>query len=373
MSIDTPSLDTSSLDPLSSDTASPQGSALQTPPPQTPPLHAPTLDAIRSQAQAVAQLRGLIEHGRVPSALLLTGPAHVGKRTTALALAKALKCRTAAGVGCAVCPACRKIDEGMHPDVEVIAADGQFIRIQQIRAIDAKLALIPFEARKRVIVLAEAERMNLESANALLKTLEEPPGDTLLVLCTEQPARLPDTVRSRCMRVRFGPLDEETVRVLLPLDDLPEGPPRQFLRRFAQGQLRPELADPARVLALRDALLDALAQLPRGDYEQTMAHHAAWGASDDWRLVLELLETWLRDVVVLHSAGAAASLMHVDQQEALAAWCRRLSAPQAHAWHRQVLATRDGLLLNVNKALALDALWLGMRAGVSADGGGSHP
>lgn len=333
----------------------------------------PPLDAIRGQDQAVALLRGLVARERVPSALLFTGPTHVGKRTTALALAKALNCRAAPGTGCAACPACRKIDEGVHPDVEVIAADGQFIRIQQIRAIDAKLALLPFEARKRVIVLAEAERMHLESANALLKTLEEPPGDTLLVLCTEQPARLPDTVRSRCMRVRFGPLDEATVDALLPLDDFPEGPPRQFLRRFAQGRLRPELAAPARVLALRDALLDALAQVPGGDYEQVMAHHAAWSASDDWRLVLELLETWLRDVVVLHSAGDSAPLIHEDQREALTAWCRRLSAARAHAWHQQVLATRDGLLLNVNKALALDALWLGMRAGASVDGGGSHP
>jgi DNA polymerase-3 subunit delta' len=336
-------------------------------------LETPTFQAIRGQDQAVALLRGLVAHARVPSALLFAGPAHVGKRTTALALAKALNCRTAPGAGCGSCPACRKIDEGVHPDVEVIAADGQFIRIQQIRAIDAKLALIPFEARKRVIVLAAAERMHLESANALLKTLEEPPGDTLLVLCTEQPARLPDTVRSRCMRVRFAPLDEATVDALLPLEDFPEGPPRQFLRRFAQGQLRPELAEPARVLALRDALLDALAQVPGGDYERIMAHHAAWSASDDWRLVLELLETWLRDVVVLHSAGAAAPLIHEDQRETLTAWCRRLAAAQAHAWHQQVLATRDGLLLNVNKALALDALWLGMRAAASVDGGGSHP
>ena len=333
----------------------------------------PILEAIRGQAQAVALLRGLVARKRVPSAMLFTGPTHVGKRTTALALTKALNCRAAHGVGCNACPACRKIDEGVHPDVDVIAADGQFIRIQQIRAIEAKLALIPFEARKRVIVLVEAERMHLESANALLKTLEEPPADTLIVLCTEQPARLPDTVRSRCMRVRFVPLDEATVDALLPLADFAEGPPRQFLRRFAQGRLRPELSDPARVLALRDALLDALAQVAGGDYEQVVTHHAAWSASDDWRLVLELLETWLRDVVVVHSAGATAALIHEDQREALTAWCRRLTAAQAHAWHRQVLATRDGLLLNVNKALALDALWLGMRAGASTHGGGSHP
>jgi hypothetical protein len=97
-----------------------------------------------------------------------------------------------------------------------------------------------------------------------------------------------------------------------------------------------------------------------------------WSNTDDWRLMLELLETWLHDLVLLHHGGSS-RLIHVDCREQLERWMSALPARQAESCYRQVLEVREHLLLNVNKPLALDALWLGMRRAAPHDGGGSHP
>ncbi|MCH7479331.1 MAG: DNA polymerase III subunit delta' [SAR324 cluster bacterium] len=168
-----------------------------------------TFDDIQGQERVIATLRRMIAGGRIPSALLFAGPHNVGKRSTALALAKALNCPEGQGEACGQCPTCRKIGQGVHPDVLLVEPEGQFIRIDQVREVVGSLALNPFEAKKRVVVVAEAERMNPQAAHAFLKTLEEPPADTLIVLCATGAAQLLETIVSRCLPIRFAPLPEE--------------------------------------------------------------------------------------------------------------------------------------------------------------------
>jgi DNA polymerase-3 subunit delta' len=311
----------------------------------------------------VAFLRRSLAHGRIPSAYLFLGPHHVGKRTTALALAKALNCAGGGEEGCGRCPSCRKIDEGVHPDVEVVRPDGQFIKIDQVRAIGDKLALIPFEARRRVVILAQAERMNLPAANALLKTLEEPPGDTLLILCAEEPARLPETIRSRCLPVRFGLLSEETVRGLLGAPGGLEVESLDFAVRFAQGRLRPELRErAARWMQVREELIESLLDLHRPVFPQVSERIAQWCGSEDWRFALEWLETWFHDLALLGGGADEARLINGDRLDALRVCGQRITPELAGRCAARVLAVREDIrALNATRPLALEALWLELR------------
>ncbi|MBI4084219.1 MAG: DNA polymerase III subunit delta' [Candidatus Lambdaproteobacteria bacterium] len=319
-------------------------------------------EAIRDQAPAIGFLRSAVARGRLPPAFLFLGPHHVGKRLTALALAKLLNCARGGEDSCGRCPPCRKIDEGVHPDVETVSAEGQFIRIDQIRAVAAQLALVPVEARRRVIVLSEAERMNAEAANAFLKTLEEPPPDTLIVLCAESTALLPATIVSRCVRVRFGLLAGATVRALLEADGRLAPDALAFAVAFAQGRLRPELRGGAeRWLALRDEVLAALERLDRPGFEQEPERFAAWSDAEDWAFVLDWLETGFHDLALLAEGAAEAHLVNGDRRAALEAASSRFPPRRAAACLREVLATRDAIRLNANKALALEALWLAMK------------
>lgn len=155
---------------------------------------------IVGQELALSLLRRGLETGPA-HAYLFAGPAGVGKAEAALAFAAALCCRVG---GCAECDTCRRIQEGIHPDVDVVAPEGTFITVDQIREVNREVALRPFEAQARVTIFLEAEAMNKEAANAFLKTLEEPPPHAHFILVTSAPESLLETIVSRCQRVPFS-------------------------------------------------------------------------------------------------------------------------------------------------------------------------
>ncbi|MEK7216302.1 MAG: DNA polymerase III subunit delta', partial [Chloroflexota bacterium] len=167
-------------------------------------------------AAAVAALQHSLSQDRLAHAYLLVGPEGVGKATLALALAQAVNCLQP-DPPCGECGQCRRIAHGLHPDVTVVTLEEgrREIRINQIRELQVLLNLLPFEGRNRVTIIHDADRMNEEAGNALLKTLEEPPPRVVLALtCRDEEALLP-TIRSRCRRVVLNPVGTaELVRAL---------------------------------------------------------------------------------------------------------------------------------------------------------------
>jgi DNA polymerase-3 subunit delta' len=163
---------------------------------------------VRDQERVEATLRRAIERDRVPHAYLFSGPPGAPLLDTALALATALNCTGGSpGDGCGNCDACTKIAGSIHPDIVTLVREGaaQIVPIESVRnQVIARIGLPPHEALVRVFIVEEATAMAPPAANALLKTLEEPPARTLFVLCTTAPEQLLPTIRSRCQRVRFG-------------------------------------------------------------------------------------------------------------------------------------------------------------------------
>ena len=168
----------------------------------------------------------------LPPALLLAGPAGVGKRRAAVAIAEALNClkpqqdvvsgsaglmrRRFARDACGECPACRRIQRGVHPDVIVIEpGDMGSIKIEQVRDVIDRADYRPFEGRRRVVIIDEADALMPAAQNALLKTLEEPPSASMFVLVSSIPDALLPTVRSRCSRLRFAALSTSEVTEVL--------------------------------------------------------------------------------------------------------------------------------------------------------------
>jgi hypothetical protein len=174
------------------------------------------------QERAVAQLRRSIDRGRVPHAYLFSGPPGAPLVDAASALAMALSCQRFPGEGCdadpagprggddgdgGMCVACAKIASGIHPDVVTLIREGaaQIVPIESVRSqVIARIGYPPHEGPLRVFIVEEATALAPPAANALLKTLEEPPGRALFVLCTTAPDQLLPTIRSRCQRVRFA-------------------------------------------------------------------------------------------------------------------------------------------------------------------------
>jgi DNA polymerase III subunit delta' len=188
--------------------------------------------AITGHRPLLELLAGAAARGTLPPSLIFAGPEGVGKRLTAMALAQALNCERPIEYGgrtedggqagrdaCGECAACKRIARGVHADFLVIEpGDSGNIKLDQVREAIDRSAYRPFEGRRRLVIVDEADALIPEAQNALLKTLEEPPPGSVFVLITNRPDVLLPTVRSRCQRLRFGPLTPGDVADVLIRD-----------------------------------------------------------------------------------------------------------------------------------------------------------
>jgi DNA polymerase-3 subunit delta' len=172
---------------------------------------------VKDQAVAMRLLSSIIRKERIPSGLLLWGPEGVGKRLAAFEMAKAVNCLDVRGDACDACLSCRKAISGNHPDIKTIVPVGKarMIKVETVEEMNETTSFRPFEGRRRIYIIEEADRMNEPAQNHFLKTLEEPASPTIFLLVTSHPRALLPTIRSRCQPVRFGSLRTETVAELL--------------------------------------------------------------------------------------------------------------------------------------------------------------
>jgi DNA polymerase III subunit delta' len=229
--------------------------------------------AIRGQERALQFLQAARGSGRLAHALLFSGPRGVGKFSTALCFAAALNC--AADEPCGQCPSCRKILARSHPDLLILRAlpDKSEIAIEQVRQVIAALNYPPFEGRCRAVIIDGAEDLNRFSANSLLKTLEEPTPQTILLLVAHQLSRIPPTILSRCQLVRFSPLPDEVVRDELARDSGIAPADLAFAAAFSGGSIPAGSEELQRALLLRGEWAAALAA-PAGEREAALSRLA---------------------------------------------------------------------------------------------------
>ena len=291
-------------------------------------MRRPTFKEIIGQEKAVGFLRQVIANDKVASAYLFTGIHGVGKTTTALAFAVLLNCTDPVdGDGCGQCQSCRRVSDGNHPDIMVIAPDPdrKAIRINQIREIERRLAFAPFQGRYRVTIMDPAEQMTTEAANAFLKTLEEPPPGNVFILNVLDPGELPPTIVSRCQRVPFRPLPTEAIENWLVQERAMDGEGAKIVARLSEGSLGKAIRMAegdllvARVgwiemlhSAIKgppDAVLDAAQKL--SELGKKAGSSKAF-SEDRIAVMLGIWKSWYRDLVLVKLEDAAGLIVNTD-------------------------------------------------------------
>src|SRR3990172_7086535 len=332
-----------------------------------------------NQDHAVLLLRTAIRVDKVGHAYLLVGPAGVGRRALAMAFAQLVNCDRPDGDACGECGPCRKIAAGNHPDVRVLdIAQGKFLEtpgkeykgkeipIDQIRALRHDAAFPPYEGKRKVYIIADAERMSPGAGNSLLKVLEEPTARVTFVLIAESSVALLPTIVSRCQLVRCTFLRADDIERAL-VDRHAISPERaRVLAVLADGRLGRALewAASEERLEARERLLDLLPALEGGDLlarldaADTLLKEAQRGEGDLLPELLDLAEYWYRDLLVWKQLAQPALLTNRDRQDQIERLASAYTDAALGARIAAIEEAKDALKRNGNPRLVLEKLFL---------------
>lgn len=325
----------------------------------------------------------MFRESRIPGSMLFTGEDGIGKRLFALEIAKALNCLNPVDFSpCTKCVRCRRIskfffpatddkdaNEPIHwsqfPDVGVIRASGAFIRVSQMRNLEREANFLPYEGEARVFIVEDADRLNDSSSNALLKTLEEPPSTTHLILLTARPAQLFATIRSRCQLFRFSPLAPEEISGFLVSERGQSKEDADLLARISGGSLGRAIETRLdEYKEARSAMLEILMSLA-GDRDRVKLLKESeqlnnLKSKDDYERRLELLTGLIRDLWLLKLGASGDQIVNLDLAPQLGKAAEGRDSRTAAGWIRLIEKHKSGFKFNINKKVATDALLLGM-------------
>ena len=305
--------------------------------------------------QIIEQLQHTVASDRIAGAYLFAGPTGVGKEKVARYFAQLIFCQQDAQppTVCGACLACRKVDSGNHPDLQFIRPDGSELKIGQIRELQKQIIYQPLEANRKVYILTDVDRMNDPAENSLLKTLEEPPASSVLILLTSNIRALLPTTRSRCQILQFHPMQTQALTEIL-------------VEKFS---VAPEQATTL-AIAADGAIGKALTQLGKGDTrseevpeilretDPLAAFRLAEHFKDNPETLGELV-IWYRDLLLLQQGAPSELITHIYSIEELQRIVPGYSRLRIQQAIQTVFDTKSLIEnTNTNATLALEVMCL---------------
>lgn len=304
---------------------------------------------IIGQKKAINILLGTMVRNRIPSAYLFAGESGIGKKLTAINLAKTLNClKPKTPIDCCdECSSCKKIDSRTHPDFLMAAPEKGEIRVDEIRMIEEVISLAPYEGKRKVVIVNDAETMNPSAANAFLKTLEEPPPQSIIILISASPDRLPETIRSRCSRINFSPLApeqcKEVIRAIDNQDAEITDSQLSTLSRLSMG--RPGLAISSDLMEERNWFFNLFGEMSGGRNKET------WADKEEMELWFNKAFMLLRDIAVLKITGESDMLINTDLKDRFAEMSKAIEMKDIIDIYGRLSFLKGYLGFNLNKSI----------------------
>jgi len=315
---------------------------------------------IKLNNSIIKQFARLKKRGRLAHAYLFVGPSDIGKGETALAIAKLMNCEGGQEEQfCDSCPSCIKISSGNHPDVAIIDNDyGESIKIEQVREYLNRSKLRSFFGAKKIFIIENIEYLTLEGANAFLKMLEEPSGDSLLLLTTAVPEKVLDTVKSRCHVTHFYPMSRKDLLKGLRKDHTMDEGSSHFLAYFAQGCLGTAMKLKERqFVGKKNEFIDLFILNRPGDSQikELLAD------KEQTREFLDILLSWIRDALMVKIDVENERLIHLDRVDDLNCFKHRYTFEELNELNKSIIKMKQLLADNLNIKLPLliigEQLW----------------
>ena len=324
----------------------------------------------------------LLARGRLPNALLFAGPDGVGKRLFALEVARGLVCTNRPEEGaCGDCAACArageftvpKFEKGdesdhvfftQHPDVGFVLPFRRNLRIGAIRALEREANFRPFEADARIFIIDDADKMNEPASNALLKTLEEPPSTSHIVLVTSRPDKLLPTIRSRCQTIRFGPAPFEAIEKHLMETGRFSPEDAALAARASGGSVGRALEIvPASFRTQRSAMLNVLQAAVRADRRELLAASEEMNdakSKDEYEEKLGILQALIHDIWIMKIGGDESQILNLEIKPELFELAKVATSPNLARWINEIETVYENFIVNINRRITTDALFVEM-------------
>lgn len=326
-----------------------------------------------------ALLQRLAVSDHVPQSMLFAGPEGIGKKLFAFELARMLLCPDRGCGNCSVCTRIGRFDipkpeKGEdydavflsdHPDVGMVVPYKRNLRVGAIRELEREAHFRPFEADKRIFVIDDADKMNDSSANALLKTLEEPPSTTYLILVTSRPDSLLQTIRSRCQNIRFAPVAVKAIENLLMSSGRFAPDDASLAAGVSGGSVGRALGlDVQWFRDIRESMVGVIrAALVSGNISSMLQISELMNDAknkDRYEDAIAILESLIRDVFAISKGADHRSIAHADISNSLYELGSEAASETIQRWITDIEALQFNYLVNINRKVATDSLFVRM-------------
>jgi len=331
------------------------------------------------------RLARMLANGRLPNAMLFSGPDGVGKKLFAVEIARSFVCTSpVANHACNQCPACKRVttfntptsDKGddydhvffsEHADVGLVIPFKRNLRVGAIRALETQANFRPYEARARVFIIDDAEKMNDAAANALLKTLEEPPETTYIILVVALSDSLLGTIRSRCQTIRFAPVSLAAIATMLRESKGMSSDDAHLIARISGGSVGKAIGlDIQSYRAERDSQIEAIrsAMIDTNRSRLITASERLNDAKNKDRFEdnLAVIESLIRDLWLVKNSSQKDGVSNIDIFDDLKKMAARIDRGKLALTLAEIESLRGALLVNINRKTATDTLFLNMSA-----------
>lgn len=308
-------------------------------------------------SNVIDRLKNIIKSGRIANAYIFSGPSDVGKKFVAINFAKALNCKEFKDDCCDKCVSCRRINDGNHSDVRIIRPDGTKLKIDQMRFLKKQEAYRAIEGEYKVYIIADAEKMTLESANSILKTLEEPSNNTIFILLTEDYNALLPTIRSRCQLIRFSLVQEKVLQEsLMRYPGMTESKAKWLTIR--------SLGKPGKALKMASEnanddkndlslILSILTQRDKSHLINVFKKAEEISKLDN---VIDTVISWYRDIILIKQGCPEELLIHNDNKQILERIAKSYSIMELERLINLALNLQNLIKRNINPVLAMEIM-----------------
>jgi len=308
-------------------------------------------------SDVIDRLKKIIKSERIANAYIFAGPSEVGKEFMAINFAKALNCTEVIEDSCDKCVSCRRIDDGNHTDVRIIHPEGAKLKIEQMRSLKRQGSYKALESKYKIYIITEADKMTIEAANSMLKTLEEPSGETLFILLTSIYSSILPTIRSRCQLIRFSLVPQKLLQeYLMKRFGFPESKAKWLALR-SQGK-------PGKALKIANEkskqpddemswVLPILTQRDKGRLLLTFKRAENISQIEG---SLDIILSWYRDLLLIKHGCQENLLMHSDEKKQLEQIAQSYSVVELEKLITMTLNMQNLMQRNVNPILAMEVM-----------------